>query len=353
MSIEKKTTRLERIYFAITRWATLIAVTLAFIAVMGGAIYSAYLYQVSNDTNIREETYVKKLPEVSYDEIMKEEEIIRTKIAQIKSYVLKVIDKGSLGHGYSMGNMPPRLATGVDANQIATYVSNRLIGNKPSGFASCVSCHGNNGRGMSGMAPDLKELPIYNGKRAKTTTAKAVIAKIELESEEVKASKSPMEKMLDKITANINRYALRVGQDGIGRDNMETYLRSVAAYIDNRTDFITKLEPATTKLLAYGIEFSKMKNAGAAVDWKKFISTFSSKYAKHEADELKKERKVERENQIRLDEKRSSAIEAQVRLLIVINAVGIALGVFLSLTLILILIRIEKNTRRKKEDKNE
>ena len=356
MNIEKNTTKLERIYFSIIRWTVLIATTLAFIGLIGGALYSAYLYKESKNTTIQEKTYLKKLPQMNYDEIMKEEEAIRMKEAQVKSYVLKVINKGSFGHGYSMGNMTPVMMPGTDADQVADYISKHLMKNKPAGFASCTSCHGNNGEGMSGIAPDLRELPIYNGKRKKIVTAKEVIKQIESEPEEVKSTKSPMEKMLDKITANINRYALRVGQTGIGRDDMYTYLKSPTVYIDNKTDYITKLEDASTKLLKYGKEFSKIKHVEEAVNWNNFITSFSLKYSTYEAEELQKERKIEKENQRKLNEQKDNALEAQISLLVVISGVGIALGIFFALILILILIKIERNTRKigkEKEDENE
>jgi len=89
----------------------------------------------------------------------------------LKKSVLAVIEKGSaaLGDkamdgvgrfGYQMGEMPPGLVSGADAEAVAEYVANGLSGNGKGAevFANaCASCHGTDGKGMGGMAPNLKE----------------------------------------------------------------------------------------------------------------------------------------------------------------------------------------------------
>ncbi len=89
----------------------------------------------------------------------------------LKESVLAVIEKGSaaLGDkkmdgvgkfGYQMGEMPPGLVSGDDAKAVAEYVANGFKGNDKGAevFANaCASCHGADGKGMNGMAPNLKE----------------------------------------------------------------------------------------------------------------------------------------------------------------------------------------------------
>jgi len=82
-----------------------------------------------------------------------------------KEQILDVINRGSeaigtnpAGNlGYPMGVMPPMMATGADAEEIATYVAGGLKGQAPAAWAACSSCHGEDGKGMGGMAPNLAE----------------------------------------------------------------------------------------------------------------------------------------------------------------------------------------------------
>ena len=74
-----------------------------------------------------------------------------------KEQVLYTIKSGSQGHGFQMGAMPPMMATGADAEAIATYVAGGLKGDAPASFAVCSSCHGPDGKGMGGMSPNLVE----------------------------------------------------------------------------------------------------------------------------------------------------------------------------------------------------
>ncbi len=61
--------------------------------------------------------------------------------------------KGQLG--YSLGVMPAGMASGKSAKEIAMYVAGGLKGKAPAGFATCAGCHGADGRGNNGTAPDL------------------------------------------------------------------------------------------------------------------------------------------------------------------------------------------------------
>ncbi len=71
--------------------------------------------------------------------------------------VLYIIEHGQNALGYAMGAMPPNMATGDDAKAIAKYVAGGLKGEAPAAFSACASCHGPDGKGMNGMAPNLSE----------------------------------------------------------------------------------------------------------------------------------------------------------------------------------------------------
>jgi len=72
-----------------------------------------------------------------------------------KEQVLDVINNGSNKLGYQMGMMPPGMASGKDAEDIATYIAGGLKGEKPASIAACASCHGEDLKGNGGMAPNL------------------------------------------------------------------------------------------------------------------------------------------------------------------------------------------------------
>lgn len=77
-----------------------------------------------------------------------------------KEQVLHVINNGQNQLGYPMGAMPPGMASGKDAEDIAAYVAGGMKGEQPASFAACASCHGADGKGNNGMAPNLAE---YDG----------------------------------------------------------------------------------------------------------------------------------------------------------------------------------------------
>ena len=74
-----------------------------------------------------------------------------------KEQVLDVINKGSNQLGYAMGMMPPGMASGTQAEEIAAYVAGGMKGDQPASFAACSSCHGVDGKGNNGMSPNLVE----------------------------------------------------------------------------------------------------------------------------------------------------------------------------------------------------
>ncbi len=72
-----------------------------------------------------------------------------------KEQVLDVIINGQDQLKYPMGAMPGGMASGADAEAIAVYVAAGMKGERPASFASCTSCHGEDGKGMNGMSPNL------------------------------------------------------------------------------------------------------------------------------------------------------------------------------------------------------
>ena len=74
-----------------------------------------------------------------------------------KEQVLYTIKNGSNQLGYQMGAMPPMMAQGKDAEEIAAWIAGGMKGEQPAAFAACASCHGADGKGMNGMAPNLAE----------------------------------------------------------------------------------------------------------------------------------------------------------------------------------------------------
>jgi cytochrome c oxidase cbb3-type subunit 3 len=73
-----------------------------------------------------------------------------------KKQVLAVIENGSNQLGYAAG-MPPKMAMGKDAEAVAEYVANGMTGEQPAAFGVCAGCHGADGKGIAGVAPNIKE----------------------------------------------------------------------------------------------------------------------------------------------------------------------------------------------------
>ncbi len=71
--------------------------------------------------------------------------------------VLETINKGASNFkSVYPGGMPAGMASGADAEEIATYVAGGLKGTKPAMWAACSSCHGEEGMGMDYVAPNIK-----------------------------------------------------------------------------------------------------------------------------------------------------------------------------------------------------
>ena len=71
--------------------------------------------------------------------------------------VLHIIANGQKGMGFPMGEMPAGMAQGDDAKAIAKWIAGGMKGEKPASFAACASCHGEDGTGNNGQAPNLKD----------------------------------------------------------------------------------------------------------------------------------------------------------------------------------------------------
>ena len=82
--------------------------------------------------------------------------------------IYSAIINGSKGLEYPMGEMPAGMADEEGAKAIAAYIAKEISGIKKtknenlvaSGkelFAACAACHGEDGKGMEGMSPDLSK----------------------------------------------------------------------------------------------------------------------------------------------------------------------------------------------------
>jgi len=78
------------------------------------------------------------------------------------------------------GGMPAGMAYGDDVDALAKYVAGGFKGKKPTAWATCAGCHGENGEGMeyvapklNGFSPDLVTAVLDNGKKAAIGTMPA------------------------------------------------------------------------------------------------------------------------------------------------------------------------------------
>lgn len=75
-----------------------------------------------------------------------------------KESVLHVINNGANNFKTEYpGGMPAGMAFGKDAEDIAEYVAGGFKGEQPASFAACASCHGEDGKGMDYVAPNIRE----------------------------------------------------------------------------------------------------------------------------------------------------------------------------------------------------
>jgi cytochrome c oxidase cbb3-type subunit 3 len=75
------------------------------------------------------------------------------------------------------GGMPAGMASGADAEKIAEYVAGGFKGTKPASWATCAGCHGEDGSGIPGVAPNLRTYTddfvatvLRNGKKSNIGT---------------------------------------------------------------------------------------------------------------------------------------------------------------------------------------
>ncbi len=95
-----------------------------------------------------------------------------------KASVLETIKDGANNFkSVYPGGMPAGMASGADAEALATYVAGGLKGKKPAAWATCAGCHGENGEGMAYVAPNLKtysndlvKTVLHNGKKSSIGT---------------------------------------------------------------------------------------------------------------------------------------------------------------------------------------
>lgn len=95
-----------------------------------------------------------------------------------KEQVLDVINNGSNKLGYAMGMMPPGMASGQDAQDIAAYIAGGLKGEAPAAYAACTSCHGADSKGNNEMAPNLVSYDEVLVKHTLKNGKKGVIGKM-------------------------------------------------------------------------------------------------------------------------------------------------------------------------------
>ena len=95
-----------------------------------------------------------------------------------KEQVLAVIKNGQNQLHYAMGPMPAGMASGADAEAIAEWISGGMKGKQPAAFAACASCHGPDGKGNGGMAPNLAEYDETTVKHVLTNGKRGIIGKM-------------------------------------------------------------------------------------------------------------------------------------------------------------------------------
>ena len=349
---------MERVFFLLTRWLMLIGATLAFLFLIGGGIYTFNLYQASQDKDINEKAYQIKNPKVSFEMYKKEYEekksITKEEQLNIEKYILNVINNGSSGHNYPMGTMPPGMASGEGAKKIAIWISQGMRGDQPVSFVSCSACHDSDGRGMDGMTPNLRTLPIYY--KLLSNKDKPSIEKEELKIEKTVQNDEALKKYSSKIVSYLNKYAILVGQDGVENDKVFSFMLELSHEYNNDLFLIfqKELDGGLQKLLIDGEAFKKSKqDMKEAISWKEYLSWFVTNFEEQVNNENNKYNSSLTKLEKMKMEKQQEAIFAQVKMYRLLGGLGIALLVFILLTMILVLFKIERNTRTIVENKGE
>jgi cytochrome c oxidase cbb3-type subunit 3 len=74
-----------------------------------------------------------------------------------KEQILAVLKSGQHQLMYPLGAMPAGMASGKQAEEVATWIANGMKGKKPAAWATCAGCHGQDGKGNGGSAPNLAD----------------------------------------------------------------------------------------------------------------------------------------------------------------------------------------------------
>ena len=135
------------------------------------AILIVLLYALYN-ANVKEDLPARTTPSfhTAKEKSIQKTEQIKDELADIhsipykKQYIIDVINHGSHQFGLSGGEMEGGFASPADAEKIACYVlelshtkCNTAYEQNAAMFYSsnCAGCHGDNGKGMKGIYPDL------------------------------------------------------------------------------------------------------------------------------------------------------------------------------------------------------
>lgn len=87
--------------------------------------------------------------------------------------IYEAIMYGSKGLNYQLGDMPGAMLDDLSAKAVAAYVAKEisaikktknehLVAQGKEAFSTCVACHGEDGKGMNGVAPDLTQYGSSN-----------------------------------------------------------------------------------------------------------------------------------------------------------------------------------------------
>jgi cytochrome c oxidase cbb3-type subunit 3 len=58
---------------------------------------------------------------------------------------------------YPLGAMPAGMASGKQAEEVAAWIAGGMKGEAPATWATCAGCHGKDGKGNGGSAPNLAD----------------------------------------------------------------------------------------------------------------------------------------------------------------------------------------------------
>jgi len=348
---------IEKLFFAIARILFFLVALGGFLVLIGSGVYLAKLYLDSLPKHVRQSSYLPKDPNVTFDlfETYADQQLaqIKNRRERIRQYVKTVVKNGSSGHGYGIKNMPGNLIPPEDADRVALYIANGLRDTPPRAFRACSACHGENGRGQNGKAPDLHTLPILTGVRGIQDEKKN---HPDNRTQYTEAERSAYEKSLDRIVLLLNRYASKTRQSGAKREVIDRYLRQqLSLYDGNQKElFFQQLESGLEHLDGYAEKYlSLTKQTSVIIEpviWQDYLKWFAQKFKEQIEEEKAKKAQIEAENNQRIHEAKLKEAQAREKIAYYLTIAGGALVVFLLATMLLVLIRIEYNTRNRDEE---